>query len=204
MDSLVFSIIQSASVVIASTVAIIGITSWRNEAKWKRKYELAEEVLALFYECKEKIQIIRSPFGNTSEGKSRKKRDNETDEEAARLDNAYVVYERYEKEKETFSKLYSLKFRFMTLFGKQSEKPFDEIKKILNTIFFASNNLGQRYWKDQGRRQFTDAEFQKHLKEMHNYESIIYGHYDDDDDIAKQVNNCIQEIENYCKTIMIT
>jgi hypothetical protein len=150
---LLFDIIQNLSVIIASIVAIYGITSWRREATWKRKYELAEEVLSLFYECKEKFQIIRSPYGHLLEGKTRKRRDNETPDEIERLDNAYVFIERYEKEKEPFMKLWSLKFRFMTIFGKEAGQPFDETRRILNTIFLAANKLGQRYWKDQGSKK---------------------------------------------------
>jgi len=130
----VINFIQSISIIIASAVAIWGINSWRREAKWKRKYELAEEVLSLFYECKEKFQIIRSPFSNTSEGKTRKRSEDESQDDTARLDSAYVFFERYEKEKEPFTKLLSLKFRFMTIFGKESGEPFDEIKKIRNCL----------------------------------------------------------------------
>ncbi len=96
--NLVFEIIKVVAVVIASFVAIFGITSWRREAKWKRKYELAEEVLSLFYEVRERIESIRSPFSNTQEGKTRKRGENENGEVAEILDNAYVVFERYEKE----------------------------------------------------------------------------------------------------------
>jgi hypothetical protein len=199
-----FNLIQSISIIIASAVAVWGINSWRREAKWKRKYELAEEVLSLFYECKEKFQVIRRPFGHTNEGKTRKLSEHESADETERLNNAYVFIERYEKEKEPFIKLSSLKFRFMTLFGKESGEPFDEIRKILNTIFFAANRLGQRYWKDQGSGSFNlnDERFKKHIKEMHENEAIIWGHYDEADKIANQIDDCVLRIENYCSTII--
>jgi hypothetical protein len=198
----VFDIIQSLSVIIASVVAIYGISSWRREATWKRKYELAEEVLALFYECKEKFQIIRSPAGHSLEGNTRKRADNETPDETQRLDNAYVFIERYEREKESFIKLWSLKFRFMTIFGKEAGQPFDEIRKILYSIFFAASKLGQRYWKDQGRKNFSEIEFQRHLKAMQENENIIWASFDENDKIASQVNECIAKIESYCEASM--
>ncbi|MBI3235515.1 MAG: hypothetical protein HYZ42_15995 [Bacteroidetes bacterium] len=197
-----FDIIQSLSIIIASFVAIYGITSWRRETTWKRKYELTEEVLSLFYECKEKFQIIRSPAGHSLEGKTRKRGENETPDESERLDNAYVFIERYEKEKEPFLKLWPLKFRFMTIFDKEAGQPFDEIRRILNTIFLAASRLGQRYWKDQGSKHFTDLEFQKHLKEMHENEEIIWGSFDETDKISIQIDNCIAQIEKYCEGIM--
>lgn len=198
----VVDIIQSFSVIIASVAAIYGISSWRREAKWKRKYELAEEVLALFYECKEKFQIIRSPAGHSLEGNTRKRGENETQDETQRLDNAYVFIERYEIEKEPFIQLWSLKFTFMTIFGKEAGQPFDEIKKILSSIFFAASKLSQRYWKDQGRKNFSDLEFQKHLKEMHENENIIWASFDENDKIANQVDECIAKIESYCEASM--
>src|SRR6478752_4989395 len=161
---LLFSIIQSVAVVIASATAIFGITSWRREAKWKRKYELAEEVLSIFYECSEKIMMIRSVFGHSLEGKTRKKNENESPEESQILDNAYVFIERYEREKESFIKLFTLKFRFMAIFGKESGESFDEIRKIINTIILAANRLGTQYWKNQGRKSFRGTEFEKHLE----------------------------------------
>ena len=65
-------IIASLSATIASITAIYGINSWRRESKWKRKYELAEEVLANLYESYQSIQIIRSPIGFGGEGETRK------------------------------------------------------------------------------------------------------------------------------------
>ena len=72
---LVFDILKSISIIIASGVAIYGINSWRREIKWKRKYELAEETLSLFYEVQDAISIIRSPFVSVSEGKTRKRQE---------------------------------------------------------------------------------------------------------------------------------
>lgn len=48
-------LIQGASVIIASCVAIFGINAWRKEFVDKRRIELAEEVLALFYQAKDII-----------------------------------------------------------------------------------------------------------------------------------------------------
>lgn len=200
-ENFVFNLIQCICVVIASITAIFGITSWRREAKWKRKYELAEEVLSLFYECKEKISMIRSPAGYVGEGKTRKRDENELSEESEILDEAYVFFERYEKEKEPFIKLYTLKFRFIAVFGKDANEPFDEIKKIINEILFAANRLGHRYWKDQGRKKFTEAQFEKHLEQMEKYEAIVWSSYENDE-FNQKVDKSIEKIEAYCLSIM--
>ncbi len=201
-QNLIFNIIQSICIMIASITAIYGITSWRREAKWKRKYELAEEVLSLFYECKEKISIIRSTIGYVGEGRTRKRFENEKPEETEIMDSAYVFIERYEREKEPFLKLQTLKFRFIAVFGKRANEPFDEIRKIINEIMSAANRLGSRYWKDQSRRNFTDQQFDRHLAEMKKYENIVWASFEEDDDIEKKVNACIKKIETYCLDIM--
>lgn len=201
-EDFIFNLIQCICVIIAYLTAINGISTWRREAKWKRKYELAEEVLSLFYECKEKISIIRSPGGYVGEGKTRKRSENERPEVSEILDNAYVFFERYEREKEPFIKLYTLKFRFIAVFGKNAYEPFDEIRKIINEILIAANRLETRYWKDQGRKHFTEQQFEKHLAEMEKYEAVIWTSFEENDELENKVNRAIKKIETYCLSIM--
>lgn len=198
----IFNVIQNISIIIASFTAIYGINSWRREARWKRKYELAEEVLFLFYECKEKISIIRNPVSYVGEGKTRKRAENETAEETEILDMAYVFLERYVRERESFTKLNSLKFRCVLVFDKNIIESFDEITNIINEIILAANRLGNRYWKDQGSKNFEKHQFEKHLVEMHKHESIVWATYDNEDEVQERINKSIEKIEAYCLSII--
>lgn len=201
--NLIFDVLKSLSIIIASGVAIYGINSWRRETKWKRKYELAEETLSLFYQVQDSISIIRSPLGNVDEGKTRKRGENERKVDSEILDRAYTVIERFEKNKEPFFKLRAIKYRFITLFGKESEKPFNEIVKLTNKIIIVSGFLGRRYWKDQDRSNITDEQFDKHLNKMHEYESIIWeGYHDENDIIRKQIEQIISEMEIICNKVL--
>lgn len=195
-------IIQALSVTTASIVAVFGISSWRREIKWKRKYELAEEVLSCFYDVSERFDIIRNPSGYVGEGKTRKKNNNESQEESEILDNAYVVIERFEKEKAPFIRLKSLKYRFMVLYGKESGEPFDEIIRLTNKLFLASHRLGHRYWKDQGRLNFTEEQFQKHLEKMHEQEAIFWSDFGEEDIFKNEVNNTVSRMEKICEKII--
>jgi len=200
---LFFDIIQALSVIIASIIAYYGISSWRKETMWKRKYELAEEVLSCFYEVSENFDTIRNPAGYVGEGKTRKRNENESPEESKILDSAYVVIERFEKVKAPFIKLKSLKYRFMVLFGKESEKPFNKIIKLTNKLFLASHRLGYKYWKDQVRQKFTDEKFDYHLKKMHEQEAIFWADFGEKEDVFKNdVDEVISEIENICQKII--
>ena len=142
---LAFDILKSISIIVASTVAIYGVNSWRRETKWKRKYELAEEVLALFYQAKDVISIMRSPFGHSEEGKTRKRAGNESEEITEALDRAYTTIERYENNKEPFAKLRALKYRSISVFGNEIEKPFNDLFKLCNRIMQAALILGKSF-----------------------------------------------------------
>ncbi|HAO07899.1 MAG TPA: hypothetical protein DCQ50_13165 [Chryseobacterium sp.] len=199
---LYLDIIQGLSVTVVSIVAVYGISSWRRETKWKRKYELAEEVLSCFYEISDKFDIIRSPANYSGEGKTRKRAESETPEESEILDSAYVIFERYEKEKAPFIKLRSLKYRFMALFGGKAGEPFNEIEKLTRRLFIAGHRLGNRYWKDQGRRNFTDEQFERHLTQMNEYEEVFWADYGEIDKFKNEVNEVIKKIENICQIII--
>lgn len=199
---LVFDVLKSISIIIASLVAIYGINSWRREIRWKSKYHLAEEALSLFYEVQDKIFIIRNPAGNSNEGRTRKKGENENPDDSEVLDSAYVVIERFENNKESFYKMKAIKYRFCAVFGKDCEKPFHDITKLTNKVLLASRLLGTNYWKNQGKKNFTDDQFKKHLKEMYKYEAIIWERHDEDDELKKELLRIINEIENICDSVL--
>jgi hypothetical protein len=195
----VVNILQSISVivtsVIVSVIMIYGITTWRREYIGKRNIELAEEVLALFYEARDAIRFIRSPFGYVGEGSTRKSAPNETPEEKSINDKAYVAVERYTKRQDLFNKIHSMRYRYMAQFGKDSAKPFDDLDRIVNEILLSADML-RYYWKQQEYRQWKNKEeFQQHLDELHKYESLFWQMSPDKDLITPRVEALISEIE---------
>ena len=72
---------------VASFAVIYGVNAWRREYVGKRKIELAEEVLALFYEARDVISYIRNPFSVAGEGSTRNAAPNESPEEKQINDN---------------------------------------------------------------------------------------------------------------------
>ena len=64
----VANILESISLIIAAWAVIIGVNAWRREYIGKRRLELAEEVLSLFYEARDIIRYIRNPFGYIGRG----------------------------------------------------------------------------------------------------------------------------------------
>lgn len=194
----VTNILESISIIVAAGIAagtvIFGVNAWRREYVGKRRLELAEEVLALFYEARDVISYMRNPFAHAGEGSTRKAGPNESPEEKRINDNAYVVFERYNKRQDLFNKLYSMRYRYMAQFGKDSAKPFNDLQKIVSEIFVSAQML-PHYWTQQGRRTWENKkEFEKHLEEMHRHEAIFWYH-GQDDTITPRVDAVISDIE---------
>ncbi|MFC2041886.1 hypothetical protein ACFLTV_00040 [Chloroflexota bacterium] len=147
----VIKILESISIILASLIAsgavFFGVNAWRKEYIGKRKLELAEEVLSLFYESIDAIIFIRNPFTYGGEGGTRNASPNETPEEKQINDNAYVAIERYNKRQDLFNKIHSMRYRYMSHFGKESAKPFDNLDKIVKDILFSALILPD-YWKE--------------------------------------------------------
>ncbi|MFC2067733.1 hypothetical protein ACFLTP_01790 [Chloroflexota bacterium] len=167
----VTNIIESISIIIAAWAIFIGVNAWRREYVGKRNLELAEEVLSLFYEAKDVLKSIRSPFGFSGEGSTRKAAPNESPEEKKIYDKAFVTFERYNRRSDLFSKLYSMRYRYMARFGRDSIKPFDDLQDFVNEIQSAADMLTY-YWTERASRNTAQSETE--LGEIRKYESIIW------------------------------
>ena len=190
-------IIQSAAVTIASIVAIYGITAWRVEFIGKRRIELAEEVLALFYQARDAIESIRSSFGYEGEGKTRKPGPNEKPEHKEALDQAYVLIERYNKHVEMFSRLHALRYRFMAQFGAEAAAPFDDLN---NDLLLAAKRKARLSMVPEWSLRSEAAE-EKHQREWLENEAVYYSG-EKDDLIAPRLAKIITDIECRCQPII--
>ena len=89
----------------------------------------------------------------------------------------------------------------MVLYGKESVEPFMEIEKLTSKLLFASKQLGQRYWKEQGRKEFTEKQLEKHLAKMEELENIFWSD-DEMDPFKNEINATITKIEEICGDIL--
>ena len=192
-------ILQNISIIVASVTAVYGVISWRREHIGKKKIDLAEEVLCSIYEIKDIIRFIRSPLGFEGEGSTRKRGSNENQEESRILDNAYVVYERYNKHKDVFNNFLKLQYRYMANFGKKGEEPFKIISKVINDIFSASRMLARVYWRKLDRETMSETELSRHLEKIQKYENIFW-QTEQEDEINNQIESAIRVCEDICKS----
>lgn len=188
MDWLDF--LKQLSVLIGIWVAIYGIDSWRREHTGKRQIELAEDTLALFYEAAEAIRHIRHPASLGRELKDIERQEHETDASYEARRNASIVYVRYNLYRETFNKLYAMRYRFMAQIGKDKAKPFEDLKSIVDSILVSANALA-RLWPRQNSHNF-DA--------IDRNEKIFWDTFADDDQINIRLKSVIDSIEITCRS----
>ena len=193
------TIIQALAIASACWAIISGIGAWKREFIGKRKIELAEETLSAFFEIKDAIAFIRNPWSSGYEGTTRQRAAYETESDTQLLNRGYIVFERYESKKDIFVRFNTLKYKFMAVFGTDTENIFKETNQSLNSIFISSNMLATHYWKRQGRVQMEPDEFQKHLDEMWKHEGIFWDKYSENDEIRNQLATTQNELERVTK-----
>jgi hypothetical protein len=191
-------LIHHISVIVASGVAIFGVSAWKREFKGKRDIELAENVLELFYRVERAIEAIRCPLWNLADGRARSPEPNETPEEKEARDRAYVIVKRMKDHSDVFNQLYALRFRFMARFGRDRTKPFDEMKRVVDTIWVCTKQLAQ-FWAEQLRDGEHTHESTK--KEIEEYEHVIWSG-GAKDPTESRVRDIITEVEGICKPII--
>ncbi len=76
--------------IIAAYVGLKGLSRWRAETVGKRKSELAEHVLADFYQARDIYEWARFPGSFPGEGAARPREEGESEDEGRRRDAYYV------------------------------------------------------------------------------------------------------------------
>jgi hypothetical protein len=194
-------IAQSASIILAALFAIYGFDAWRREHIGKRRIELAEEVLALFYQARDAIAAIRSPLGFEGEGKTRKSTPNERPEDKDGLDQAYVLIERYNSHSELFSRIHSLRYRVMAQLGLEAAKPFDSLNEIVHELIISARRMSRLNTRREWASLSAETEEKNHREYMEIH-SIYYGTGGADDPISPRVKQAVSDIERTCRSII--
>jgi hypothetical protein len=187
--------IRDLSILGTALAAIYGIGSWRRESMAKKKTELAEDTLTLFYEAEDAIKIIRYPGSYGGQGSTRKPGLNENLKQKHARDAAYVLIDRYLKFKKLFNRIHSMRHRFAAQFGKESAEPFDELHKLIKGILSSAMRLSEIWAKDE--EGIPQEEMEKYYCLRERYEAIFW-EGSEDDDVNKIVKSIVTKIENTC------
>jgi hypothetical protein len=191
---------QSISVIFAALFAAYGFDAWRREHIGKRRIELAEDVLALFYQASDAINQMRSPFGFAGEGGSRKQSPNENPNHKQALDSAYVLIERYGRHSELFAKLHAIRYRFMAQLGTDKAAPFDAINKIVNELIVSAHEMAHiNTFPAHSINKDNEKNYNEDWERVH---GTYYASGDEKDPIAPRVKAAIAEMEDTCRGII--
>lgn len=193
-------LLQTAAVIAASATAIYGINSWHREMTGKKEYELAAEMLSLFYKARDLISAMRNPFGFMEEGMNRPVLPNESLKQKQARDQAYIVWERYLKNEDTFNKLKSLRYQCMAIYGKEAEKPFDMMEKILQELRTATMMLGREWYRRTHQpKPLTSEEARQLDATVDKYFDVFWEGAKTPDSITEMVKEMISDIEGLCE-----
>jgi hypothetical protein len=139
------SIVTAATAIYGVRIGIQGLNKWRAETIGKRKAELAEEVLADFYEARDIINAARSPGGFGHEGATRTPAEWESEDDTRTLNAYFRTIERLRNKEAFFAKLDARRYRFIAHFGLEAAQVYDDLNKIHRQIVVAVQMLISTY-----------------------------------------------------------
>jgi hypothetical protein len=170
-------------------IAYRGLTKWHTEMVGKRRVELAEEVLADFYQARDIIGAARSPFGYSHEGLSRQKSENETPEDTRILNSYFAASERLASKADFFAETWARRYRFSAIFGSEAARAYDDLFEVRNEIIVSVGSLISA----QGQRlNGTDSASKVR------WENTIWSG-SEDDPISARLARVIAAIEAVCR-----
>jgi hypothetical protein len=139
------SVVTAITAIVGVYIGVNGLHKWRAETIGKRKAELAEEVLADFYEARDVITAARSPGGFGHEGATRQKAEWETEDDTRTLNAYFRTMERLRNKEEFFARFHARRYRFIAIFGTEAGQSYDDFHKIYARIVVAVRMLIQTY-----------------------------------------------------------
>ncbi len=191
--------INQFSIFIGIWVAGYGIDAWRREHIGKRRIELAEDTLALFYEAKDAIRHIRNPMSFDHEISDIERQAGESDSAYRARKNASVVFARYRQNEELFNKIHAIRYRFMAQIGKDRANVFESLRSILNEITVAARMLAILWAKDHFRK---DDQWEVHRGQVEKFEAVFWEGLQEQDPINTKLEALIAEAEEICKGVI--
>jgi hypothetical protein len=178
-------------------MVIVGIGTWQRDFLGKRRIELAEEALALFYRAREAIDHIRDPvsFGVEADPSPKRERESDTHHQARMA--VAPIHARYKQYSELFSEIAALKFRFMARFGQETAAPFDDFRRIISSIL--ANTV--TYVRDSDRGNFlADASTQKKWADRQEKSMSVIWSGGEVDATKDELDRVVLAIEKTCRT----
>jgi len=187
-------VIEAASVVVASLIALATVNSWRAQQQRERKLQVGTDALVLAYEALDAMKAVRTAFGYAEEGSKRDRFPDEPEWLTGKLNDAYATIERVNQHQELFGKLRAMRYRLMAEFGPQWRTAFDEVfdfRGKLQSRAISIMRHAYREWKGQNTPQ-SDERYQKMYAEL----EALRWEDDENDPVNTQLRKIIERLED--------
>ena len=163
--------------------------------------ELAEEVLALFYEARDAVAYLRHPLVMSSEIEDIKKAENETEQQWEARKNASVVFKRYNERQELFNRIHSLRYRFMAQIGNRGELSLlTKLEKDRERNIFSSPKVSSAL--AEGLLSEPTRNGTERLREDREVRGSLLGRGQRCSQIAKRLLKTVADMERYCREVI--
>jgi hypothetical protein len=186
--------VTALAAAVGAYVGIRGLNRWQAEMMGRRRTELAEEVLAGFYQARDIVAAIRSPAGYAGESADRKAPPNESEHVKRDRDAAFVPIARYQTHQAFFSELFAKRYRMRAIFGVAADGPFNALDRCVREILASANTLMGM----AGRQGAENEDAQKFRRER---EAVIWSGFDPDK-LASRVEAAVKEMEQLCQPLL--
>lgn len=182
-------LIVAGAAISTARVGWLALGKWRDETVGKRHLELAEDVLAAFYQVQEIIHDARARYVD-----ARERAPEEGVPEEITSDPAYAPRRRLREASDKIGDLRVKRHRFAAMFGQQSTAPWDAIEAVLHDIDYACGALlelrGERVLSSDPNAGFYIQERRIAFRSK------------EDDPIASRVTEAVGAIEATCRPII--
>lgn len=168
-------------------LAGLGLNSWYKEYKYKKRSELAEEILCMFYQMQDVISWVRCPLALHYEMTEIKNQLGPASDCDANEKYAYLVPKlRIQEKRDFISSFYALKYPAKVKLNKELAPCFDIVKKYINSISINSSHL---FSSNKGLS----------LKSREKMEAIIWEGVGEPDTIVQDVSKIVKNVECICE-----
>lgn len=166
----------------------------RNLHDHKRRVELAESILADFYQIGDIIRSIRFPVASAREAAGRAQAANESDDIKHQRDAYFVPIVRLTTQSEFISGFMSKRYRSRAVLGQQIDQAFSLIDSVIDDVrVYATCLMNMTY---RPRREEVDDPLRR------KWEAYIWDPSANDDPLEPRVGQAIAIVEETCLRIM--
>lgn len=160
----------------------------RAAVAWRRRYELAEQVLSAAYEARDALNWARVRVIFSGEGETRQADIDESEELKRRRNSYFVPLERLARSAKSFATLETLRYAMSTHFGQDAVKPIREFSQVHNEITAAAGHLIElASWGDGPTAR----------ESLQPFRDTLWGQRPDS--IDRRIDAAIVEIKNLCR-----